>query len=43
MTQLKAFRSGERQTDAKSVMRDIAEKLKDSDIEAVASYMAGLH
>ena len=42
-TQLKAFRSGERQTDAKSVMRDIAENLKDSDIEALASYMAGLH
>lgn len=43
ITQLKAFRSGERQTDAKSVMRDIAEKLKDSDIEAVASYISGLH
>ena len=43
VTQLKAFRSGERQTDARSVMRDIAERMKDSDIEAVASYIAGLH
>ncbi len=42
-TQLKAFRSGERTTDAQSVMRDIAEKMKDSDIEAVASYISGLH
>ena len=43
VTQLKAFRSGERRTDAKSVMRDIAEKMKDSQIEAVASYISGLH
>ena len=43
ITQLKAFRSSERQTDAKSVMRDIAEKMRDSDIEAVASYISGLH
>ncbi len=43
MTQLKVFRSGERQTDPKSVMRDIAEKMKDDDIEAVASYISGLH
>ncbi len=43
VTQLKAFRSGERQTDAQAVMREIAEKMKDSDIEAVSSYISGLH
>lgn len=43
MKQLKAFRSGERHTDANAVMRDIAERMRDSDIEAVASYVAGLH
>ncbi len=41
--QLQAFRTGVRKTDDKNVMRDIAERLRDSDIEAVASYINGLH
>jgi cytochrome c553 len=43
ITQLKAFRSGERQTDANAVMRDIADRMRDSDIETVSSYVSGLH
>ena len=42
-TQLKAFRSGERRTDAKSVMRDIAGRMKDNDIDSVSAYISGLH
>lgn len=40
---LKDFRSGIRANDPNSMMRDIAAKLSDSDIEAVAEYMSGLH
>lgn len=41
--QLKAYASGTRQTDGKSrVMRDIASRLGDEDIDALASYMQGL-
>lgn len=44
VTQLKKFRSGERANDGDaSMMRDIAAKLSDSEIEAVASYISGLH
>jgi cytochrome c553 len=42
-TQLKAYKSGERATDEKNVMRDIADKLREADIEAVSSYIQGLH
>ncbi|MFK8067425.1 MAG: cytochrome c [Gammaproteobacteria bacterium] len=42
-TQLKAFRSGERKTDANNVMRDIADRMKDNDIESVSAYISGLH
>lgn len=42
-TQLKAYRAGTRTTDVNMVMRNIAEKMKDADIEAVASYITGLH
>ena len=43
ITQLKAFRSGERDNDPNSMMRIIAEKMTDAEIEAVAEYMYGLH
>ncbi|MYD46651.1 MAG: cytochrome c4 [Gammaproteobacteria bacterium] len=43
--QLKAYREGERTTDEKygGMMRDIAKKLTDSEISAVANYMTGLY
>jgi cytochrome c553 len=41
-TQLKAFRSGERANDPKSMMRTVAAHLTDHDIEALAQYVAGL-
>lgn len=40
--QLKAFRQGERANDPESMMREIAAKLSDADIKAVAEYSAGL-
>lgn len=40
--QLKAFRLGERANDPESMMRQIAEKLSDAEIKAVAEYAAGL-
>lgn len=40
---LKEFRSGVRTTDPQKMMRDIAAKMSDADIEAVAEYIAGLH
>lgn len=43
-TQLKAFRSGERMNDGESApMRTVSERLTDREIEALASYMAGLN
>lgn len=42
--QLTAFREGERSNDGDSmIMRDIAAKLSNKDIEAVSSYVQGLH
>lgn len=41
--QLRAYRTGERTTDPDSIMRTIAARLSDEEIEAVASYTAGLH
>ena len=41
--QLKAFRSGERANDAGQMMRNIAAKMTDAEIEAVAQYIQGLH
>jgi len=43
-TQLKAYRSGTRKTDQaqNQVMRDVANRLTDSQIDAVASYVQGL-
>ncbi|MEZ5480553.1 MAG: c-type cytochrome, partial [Thiolinea sp.] len=40
--QLYAFRKGERANDAGKMMRNIAEKMSDAEIEAVAEYIAGL-
>ncbi|MGM0594259.1 MAG: c-type cytochrome [Pseudomonadota bacterium] len=40
---LKDFRSGTRDNDLNGMMRDIAAKMSDADIEAVAEYIAGLH
>ena len=42
-TQLRALKSGERSNDANSVMRTIAAKMTEPEIEAVASYIEGLH
>lgn len=43
VNQLKAFRDGSRSNDPNSMMRLIAEKMTDAEMEAVASYMLGLH
>ena len=40
---LKAFRSGDRASDANEVMRDVVAKMSDTQIEALAYYLAGLH
>jgi len=41
--QLMQYRSGERATDAGRMMRSIAERMSDDEIEAVSSYISGLH
>jgi cytochrome c553 len=41
--QLRAFRDGERSNDAGKMMRNIAGKMTDKEIQAVASYVQGLH
>lgn len=43
INQLKAFRDGARTNDPNSMMRLIAEKMSDAEMEAVTSYMLGLH
>lgn len=40
--QLTAFRAGERANDAAGMMRGVASKLSDKEIEALADYVAGL-
>lgn len=42
LAQLKAFRSGERSNDAGSMMRKIANKMSDQEMQAVANYVSGL-
>lgn len=42
-SQLEAYRSGERANDPNAMMRSLAEKLSDEEIEAAAEYMAGLN
>lgn len=41
--QLKAFRTGERANDPNKMMRMIAARMTDAEIQAVADYIAGLH
>ena len=41
--QLLKFRSGERNNDPNGMMRDIAAKLTDAEIELLAQYLSGLH
>jgi cytochrome c553 len=41
-SQLIAFRAGERQNDPQGMMRGVAAKLSDKEIDAVADYIAGL-
>jgi cytochrome c553 len=41
--QLLAFRSGERNNDMNGMMRDIAKRLSDDDIEILSKYLGGLH
>jgi cytochrome c553 len=41
--QLKAYRDGTRATDAQNVMRDIAAKMSDEEIEILAHYVSALH
>ncbi len=40
---MKDFRSGNRSNDMNKMMRNIAEKMSDKEIKAVASYISGLH
>lgn len=40
---MKDFRSGARSNDMNDMMRNIAEKMSDKEIKAVASYISGLH
>ena len=42
-TQLKAFRAGTRNNDVGKMMRGVVERMSDTEIEAVAEYIAGLH
>lgn len=41
--QLRYFRSGERANDPNAMMRGVAKRMTDAEIDAVANYMAGLH
>lgn len=43
VTQLKNFKSEARNNDVGKIMRNIAVKMTDAEMEAVAEYMAGLH
>lgn len=42
VTQLKAFKSGERANDARDAMKAVAKRMSDKEIEAVAQYIATL-
>lgn len=41
--QLKAFRSSERSNDPYGIMRNVAKRMTDQEIQTVAEYIAGLH
>lgn len=43
VAQLQKFKNKQRTNDPNSIMRDIAAKMSDQEIEAVASYVEGLH
>jgi cytochrome c553 len=43
IAQLKAYRAGTRTTDAQAMMRSIAARLTDADIEQLARYVSALH
>ncbi len=43
ISQLKMFRDGSRANDLNGMMRDIAQKLNDEEIEILAKYLGGLH
>lgn len=43
ITQLHKFKDKQRSNDVNAIMRDIATKMTDQEIEAVADYVAGLH
>ena len=43
VTQLQNYASGDRTTDPNGMMRDIASKLSDDEMKAVASYVSGLY
>jgi cytochrome c553 len=43
LAQLKAFRTGDRDNDAAKMMRVIASKMTEQEIQAVSDYIAGLH
>jgi cytochrome c553 len=43
LAQLKAFRAGERDNDSASMMRSIAGRMSDREMQAVAEYIAGLN
>jgi cytochrome c553 len=43
LNQLKAFKSGNRANDTGSMMQDIATRMTDADMEAVAEFASGLH
>lgn len=42
-SQLEKFRSGDRANDMNAMMRDIAKKLNDEDIDTLSKYVGGLH
>ncbi|HAD47559.1 MAG TPA: cytochrome c4, partial [Idiomarina sp.] len=42
-SQLKMFRSGERANDPNGMMRGVAEKMTDEEIELMAEYLHGLY
>ncbi|MFP6827303.1 MAG: c-type cytochrome [Pseudohongiellaceae bacterium] len=43
LKQLKSFRTGERANDSNAMMRTIVERFTDKELEALASYVSGLH
>lgn len=43
LAQLKKFKEGTRSNDPNGIMRDIAKKMSDSEMQAVSSYVSGLH